>query len=130
MTAVSDLAAHRQVNDQARADAIARHPAGKGMGTCPPHAALLHRVASLITTENLPPVHISIHGNDITLDASNGELVQNVVRRWAAALDLIVSEVPYDLPGGTAATLWSASGYDGTGVHWHVAGALPVQVRA
>lgn len=130
MTAVSDLVARRETNDQARANAIARHPAGKALGPCPPHAALLHRIASLITTENLPEAHISINGRDIIVDASNGELIQNVVRRWAAALDLIVSEVPYDLPGGTAATLWSASGYDGTGVHWHVAGAQPVTARA
>lgn len=95
-------------------------------GTCPPHAALLHRLASLITTEDLPPAHIGVKGQDITVDCSGSEQVQGDVRRWAAALSLIVTEVAYDSPDGTAATLWSTAGWDGTGVWWHVAGTLPV----
>lgn len=123
MTAVTDLARHRATG---RAEAMARHPAGKALGTCPPHAALLHRLASLITTEQLPEAHISVNGRDIVIDASGQPLVQNVVRRWAQALNLIVTEVVYECPDGTAATLWSASGYDGTNTWWHVAGAEPV----
>lgn len=122
MTAVTDLSTRRD----GLAAAMERHPAGKGRGTCPPQAAMLHRLASLITAENLPPAHIVINGPDVIVDASGEELVQNVVRRWAQALDLLVTEVAYDNPDGTAAVLWSGSGWDGTGTWWHVAGAQPV----
>lgn len=124
MTAVTELAARREIAEieQRRPDVIRRDPHRQS----PPHAGLLHRIATLITTENLPPAHININGRDILIDATNGELVQNTVRRWAQALDLIVTEVAYDSPDGTAATLWSASGWDGTGCWWHIAGALPV----
>lgn len=108
-----------------RAAAKAQHPATLGR-PCPPHAAQLHRLAALITTEALPPAHLSINGRDVMVDCSGSELVQGDVRRWAAALDLIVTEVVYDCPDGTAATLWSASGWDGTNTWWHIAGAQPI----
>lgn len=94
--------------------------------SCPPHAALLHRIASLITTEGLPPAHWSINGRDIVVDCTGAELVENVVRRWAAAIELLVVEIPVDGPAGVAATRWDASGWDGTGCWWHVFGDLPV----
>jgi hypothetical protein len=96
--------------------------------SCPPHAALLHQIAALVTTENLPPARITADGSEVFVDASGVELVQNVVRRWAAALELVVEEIPLDTGEGFAATCWTASGYDGTGVFWHVAGTKPVAV--
>lgn len=110
----------------AREQAKAAHPATVSKQTCPPHAALLHRLAALITTEQLPPAHWSINGRDIIVDLTGTGLVENAVRRWAAALDLLVTEVPVDGPQGVAATRWDASGWDGTGTWWHVVGDLPL----
>lgn len=134
MTATVDgLAAHREISEiaarrpdviRAREAAIAQHPATVSK-QCPPHAAQLHRLASLITTEQLPPAHLNINGRDILVDLTGTDLVENGVRRWAAALDLLVTEVATD-KNGAAGTLWSASGWDGTNTWWHVAGALPL----
>lgn len=127
MSTVTELAMRQEVATIARRrpDVIRPNPS-----TCPPHAALLHKIAALITTEDLPPAHVSVKGQDIIVDCSGSGLVQGDVRRWAAALGMVVTEVAYDCPDGTAATLWSASGWDGTGCWWHVAGALPVPVPA
>lgn len=117
----AEVIAIRADDAACRAAARARHPAGKALGTCPPFAALLHRLASLVTTADLPPAHVSVNGRDVLVDLTGCELVENGVRRWAAALGLTVTDVHAD-----AGALWSASGYDGTGVWFHVTGALPV----
>lgn len=123
------IAMRREADDIARrrTDAISRHPAGTAR---PPHAALLHRIANLITAEDLPPARVTIRGSEVLIDASSEGQVENTVRRWAQALDLLVTQVAYDLDNGVAATLWSTSGYDGTGVWWHIAGAEPVAAVA
>lgn len=115
---------------QARPDVITTHVVSR---TCPPFAALLHRLAALITAEDLPPASVRVDGlhGQVFVDASGCELVENVVRRYAAALDLgPVTEVPVDGPSGLAAVQWSASSYDGSGVWFLVSGEqlLPVPV--
>lgn len=120
MTAVTQLPTMA-----AREAAKAAHPSTISK-QCPPHAALLHRLAALITTEDLPPAHLSVNGRDIVVDLTGTGLVENGVRRWAQALDLLVTEVPVDGPQGVAATRWDASGYDGTNTWWHVIGDLPL----
>src|SRR4051794_30609935 len=96
-----------------RADAIAAHPATRSK--CPPHAALLHRVAALITTEDLPPAKVSITPEgEVLVDLTGAELVENAVRRWAAALDLIVTDADVEICG-FAGRRWIASGFDGHG---------------
>lgn len=114
-----------------RVNEVPDRPAGK----CPPYAALLHRVASLITTENLPPasVTVTVHG-EVRVDATGTGLVENACRRWAAALGLVVTEAPYEVDSGFAATRWEAAGFDGhgtgVGAYWHVHGyeLLPTPV--
>lgn len=91
------------------------------VGSSPPHAGLLHRVANLITTEDLPAVKVQIDRGQVEIDATGCELVLNVVQRWATALGLFVVEVPSEV-NGFAATMWEASGYDGTSVWWRVHG--------
>lgn len=123
LTAPLDLTAEaaaiaRRRPDVIRTDAVSR--------SCPPHAALLHRIAAVMTTESLPPAHLSVNGRDVVIDCSGDPLVENAVRRWAAALDLLVTEVPVDGPAGVAATRWDASGWDGSNCWWHVFGVLPV----
>lgn len=117
----AEVIAIRSDDAACRAAAMARHPAGKAIGTCPPHAAMLHRIASLITTAQLPPAHVMVNGRDVLVDLTAEELVESGVRRWAAGLDLTVTEVRTD-----TGTLWSASGWDGQNVWWHITGALPV----
>lgn len=114
MTAVSELALRKEI-----ADIAARRPdviTPDAHRPCPPHAGLLHRLAALITTEDLPPAQVTITpAREILVDCTGQTLVENTVRRWAAALELPpVTEAPFDVDG-FAATLWSSSGYDGTG---------------
>lgn len=92
--------------------------------TCPPSAALLHRVASLITTEDLPPARITVtEDGQLLIDCSQNPLVENAVRRWCAALDLgPVTETAAE-SGGFAAVEWSSSGY-AFGPWCHVVGGL------
>lgn len=116
----AEVIALRSDDAACRAAAMARHPAGKAVGTCPRHAADLHRIASLITTGDLPPAHLSISGRDVLVDLTTSELVENGVRRWAAALGFeIVTEVRTD-----TGRLWSSSGFRG-GQWFHITGALP-----
>lgn len=93
----------------------------RATGSCPPHAGLLHRIANLITAESLPLAKVQIDRGQVEIDATGCELVLNVVQRWAAALGLLVVEVPSEV-NGFAATMWEASGYDGTSVWWRVHG--------
>jgi hypothetical protein len=120
----------RRIADR-RADAIAQHPATISK-QCPSHASLLHRVAAFITTEDLPPATVRVTpAAEVFIDATGSDLVQNCVRRYAAALDLPVTEAPYDNDSGFAAVQWSTSGYDGgTGLWWSVSGheLLPTPV--
>lgn len=118
-----------------REQAIAQHPSTVSK-QCRPHAALMHRLAALITTEELPPAKVTfaftVTGPEVEVDATGDENVQNVVRRYAAALGLPpVIESPYDAPGGFAAIRWTASGRDGTGTWFFVHGyeLLPVHER-
>lgn len=108
-----------------REQAIARHPATTSK--CPPSAALLHRVASLITTENLPPARVTTtRDGQVIVELTGAELVESNVRRWAAALELVVTEAPFEVDSGLAATQWYAAGFDGhgagVGAYWHVHG--------
>lgn len=140
MTVTADELADRRVRDRREADAIGRrhpdvltreqakaaHPATVSK-QCPPHAALLHRVASLITTKNLPPATVTVttHG-EVKVDATGTGLVENCVRRYAAALALPVIETPFETDSGYAATRWEAGGFDGhgsgVGAYWIVSG--------
>lgn len=102
----------------ARADAIAMHPVSRSK--CPPHAAMLHRVAALITTEDLPPAKITVTtAHEVHVDLTGAELVENAVRRYAAALGLIVTQAEVEV-NGFAAIRWIASGVDDGAVWWCV----------
>lgn len=109
-----DVIAMRQEIDRiarSRQDAIAAHPATRSK--CPPHAALLHRVAGLITSEDLPAATISITPKgEVLVDLTGNELVENGVRRYAAALELVVTVADVEVRG-FAAKRWIASGFDG-----------------
>lgn len=124
MTISTDELAMRRESDAiaARRVDVIRPPRSS---SCPPHAALLHRLASLITTEDLPPATVTVTPDrEVTVDLSRSELVECDVRRWSAALDLDpVTEAATEV-GGFAATSWSTSGYDGTGTHWTVIGTV------
>lgn len=109
-----------------RSDAIAAHPATVSK-QCPPQASLLHRVAALITTEQLPAARVTTtRDGQVIVELTGAELVENGVRRWAAALGLLVTEAPYEVDSGLAATQWYASGFDGhgagVGAWWYVHG--------
>lgn len=118
MTAdVVEMRAEADRIGQRRPDAIRPTTAG----TCPSHAALLHRVASLITTEELPPAKVTVTpAAEVLVDASGGLLVENTVRRYADAIGQTVTETPVDV-SGWAATQWSASGYLDS-VWFHIVG--------
>jgi hypothetical protein len=97
--------------------------------TCPSHASLLHRVASLITTEDLPPARVTVTtAAEVLVDATGERLVQNVVRRWCAALGLVVTETPGEMHG-FASVSWTGSGYH-EAIWWMVQGheLLPTEI--
>jgi hypothetical protein len=100
--------------------------------TLSPQAARLVRLATLINDEQLPPASISIaaDGSHVQVTASQCPLVENTVRRWAAALEMVVTETPSEVEGRIAATTWSASGWDGTGTWWLIAGTEIVPAPA
>jgi hypothetical protein len=111
-----------------RGDAIAGHPVT--LSKCPPMAVLLHRVASLITTEDLPPATVTVTPTgEVRVDLTGSELVENSCRRWAAALDLIVTEAAVEFRG-FAARRFIASGYV-DGIYWRLDAdeLLPTPVR-
>jgi hypothetical protein len=99
--------------------------------TLTPFAALLHRTAALITREDLPPALLSFGTSSVVVTAlPEDHLAQGTVRRWAAAVELVVDERPCDMHDGTAGVMWTATGYDGTGVYWNIAGRRPVDALA
>lgn len=95
-------------------------------GELPPHAALLVRVATLINDEQLPPARLTIghNGAVITVDATDTDLPENAIRRWAQALDAIVYERPGDL-AGVAASYFSAERTI-NGTFWTLFAFVPV----
>ena len=96
--------------------------------TLTPTAGRLHRVAALITSENLPDVHIAF-GTDLVVVGAHGDdrEAENTVRRWSAALRTPVTTRVCDMPDGTAGTEWSASAWDGHGSWWLISGRRAVQ---
>lgn len=85
-------------------------PSRSQLRTCTPHAALLHRVAALENAEDLPAAEVRVNRiGAVAIDCTGSEQVQSDVRRWAAALDLAVTESPWDVEG-YAATQWTARG--------------------
>lgn len=129
MTVTADELAMRREADRIgrrRSDAIAAHPATTSK-QCPPHASLLHRIAAIITTENLPAARVTTtRDGQVIVELTGAALVENGVRRYAAALGLLVTECPFETEGGLAATQWYASGFDGhgtgVGAWWYVHG--------
>jgi hypothetical protein len=111
-----------------RSDAINAQPATTSK-QCPPHASRLHRIAATITAEDLPPARITISDGAVDVDLTGTELVENGVRRYAAAINSPVTETPFDVQG-FAATKWTASGWlDGS--WWSISGTelLPAVTR-
>jgi hypothetical protein len=101
---------------------------GQQPPTLSPFVALLHRTAALITREGLPEALLSFGSSSVVVTALPEDgLAENTVRRWAAAVELLVYERPCDMHDGTAGVLWTATGFDGTGVYWNIAGRRPVQ---
>ena len=94
-----------------------------------PFAARIHRVAAFITEHELPDAEIAFIEGSVLIEVHEGP-VQGGVRRYAAALGMHVTEVPYAMPDGTPGQLWSASGWDGTGTWWMVTGKAPVPTVA
>lgn len=114
---------------RAEADAIGRrHPHVRG--GCPPHAAQLHRLAALITENDLPDASVTLSGDGrcVTVSATLANQPENVVRRWSQALELIVDVRPYDWEG-VASTLYVAIG-GRDDINWHVSALVPVPVPA
>jgi hypothetical protein len=113
------------IDRSAQAARIAAMAAQAAARPLPPFAARLHRLAALITEHDLPQAQLAISERSVVVAVHEG-LVESHVRRWAQALDLIVTEVPCDMPDGTAGTSWSASGWDGRGTWWMVEGRAPL----
>lgn len=114
-----------------RADTIRVHPSTVAK-QCPPQAGLLHRIASLITTEDLPAAKVTVTPaatHEVLVDLTGADLVENGVRRWAAALGLIVTDAEVEVRG-FAARRWIASGFE-AGMYWRVQAdeLLPTPVR-
>jgi hypothetical protein len=95
-----------------------------------PFAYRLHRLALLITEHDLPCLPLAVHEQEgcVTVDGTGRPLAESEVRRWAAALSLVVTEAPVEQAGRVAAVLYKASGLvDGT--HWTVQATVPVEAR-
>jgi hypothetical protein len=94
--------------------------------TLTPQAARLVRLATLINKEQLPEAALSVSPTHVQVTAVHDPLVENTVRRWAAAVELPVEEYASEDAEGLACIGWRASGYDGTGCWWLIAGTTPV----
>lgn len=92
-----------------------------------PFAARLHRLAAFITENDLPAVALHPHadGTIIGLSFDGVEQPENALRRWAQALEVIVTESPCDMPDGTAGEQLHLSGYH-DGIFWTGSIARPV----
>lgn len=94
--------------------------------TLRPFAARLHRLAAFITEHELPEAGIAVGQDSVVVLVHDG-LIQNTVRQYAQALDLLVLEEPFDMPDGTAGTRWSAVGYGpDCRTWWSIEGCAPV----
>lgn len=100
------------------------------MRTLTEQAAAHHRLAAFITENDLPDASVSVSrpGRSVTVGASHCDLPENVVRRWAQALELVVDELPWEC-NGAAATMFTAGGHR-DGVYWHVSAIVPIAVPA
>lgn len=98
---------------------------------CPPQAQALHRLAALITEDELPPARIALYDeNGLSIGPMLGDRDgETTVRRWAQALSLIVTETPHTADDGTAERLLLAQGNTVCG-YVSVAALLDIEVAA